>query len=608
MTSPQQTFFTSLAQQLLQDGTPLLTALETAADSVAQTPLQQPVRSMIAQIRDGETLSTAMRQQPAFSREQCILVRVGEIGGVMDRAIGRVADLISSGRLPATPAAISDVAQQSLFCWSLGCMFAAGVPILEAFDVAAEVISDQKLREAVRHVRESVRSGSGLADAMRIAPGIFPPDTCDTLARFEEMGDVGGALMRLPDQLSGTQASLGDQVSAEVAADDKVRKFVNLILLQSIKDKATDVHFDPAEEMKPRIRCRIDGTLYEMLPPPRGMFRAIVNRLKVMANMDIAQTRLSQTGRIVLGVNNNSIDIRVSTIPVLNGERAVLRILRRDALAGLDVICAGDAKKLEQIRSLLSLRRGLIVCAGPSGSGKTTLLYALVNELNQPHRCIVTIEDPVEFTLPGVAQIPVAPQAGMTFAHAMRSVLRQDPDVIVVGEIRDIETLQACIVAANTGHLVLTSVHASSAPDALKRMLDAGIEPFLLNGSLLAVIAQRLARCLCPQCRQEASLPTHSLPADVVQSVLRGVPTPAFYRPGKCSTCHETGHAGRTAVHEILTLSDALRQAIAQRDLSQLRQAALGSGMTSMLADALAKAAHGQISTDEVLQFAADAP
>lgn len=606
MTPPQLTFFTALAQQL-QNGTPLLSALEVAAGFLAETPLEQPVRSMLAQIRNGETLSTAMLQQPAFSREQCILIRAGEIGGVIDRAISRVADLISAGRLPAAPAAIADAAQQSLFCWSLGCMLAARVPILEAFDVAAGIISDQKLCEAVRHVRESVRSGNSIAQAMRIAPGIFPPDMCDAVARFEKMGDVGETLMRLADQVPGAPGSGDAPSDAAVAADNEVRKFVNLVLLQSVKDRATDVHFEPTEG-KPMIRYRIDGTLYPMLPPPRGMFRAIVNRLKVLADMDIAQMRLPQTGRILLGVDNDSIDFRVSTTPVLQGERLVLRILRRDALVGLDATCSGDPKKLEQIRSLLCLRRGLIICAGPSGSGKTTLLYALVKELTQPQRCIITIEDPVEFTLPGVAQIPVAPETGMTFAHAMRTVLRQDPDVIVVGEIRDIETLQACVVAANTGHLVLTSIHASSAADALKRMLDAGLEPYLLNGSLLAVIAQRLARCLCPHCRQETSLPTHSLPADVVQSVLREIPNPTFYRPGKCPQCHETGHAGRTAVHEILTMADPLRQALAQRDLPALRQAELASGIAPMLADALAKAARGQISVDEALQFAAEMP
>lgn len=602
MTTPQQIFS---ALQLLRDGTPLLAALENAATAVSGTPLEVTVRAIIGRVRDGETLSAAMARHAAFSREQVALVRVGEVGGVMDRAVARIVELMSTGRLPATPALLSDATQRSLLTWSLGCLLDAGVPVLEALDVAAGTVADEKLCQGIRRVRDAVRSGSGMAEAMVKAPAVFPTALCKAVSGAEEIGDLGRTLMRLADEAPATATV--EVPAQESESESKVRQIANAILLQSIKDKATDIHFDPADE-QPRIRYRIDGTLYEMLPPPADLFRATVNRLKIMADMDIAQTRLPQTGRILLKVNNDTVDIRASTVPVLYGERLVLRVLRRDALMGLEAMFADDVRKLQQFRSLLSARRGLIVCAGPSGSGKTTLLYALVKELNQPGRCIISIEDPVEFTLAGVAQIPVAPQAGMTFANAMRSVLRQDPDVIVIGEIRDIETLQACVVAANTGHLVIASLHASSAPDAVKRMLDAGLEPFLLNGSLHAVIAQRLARCLCKECRQAAELPVHSMPGDAVQTALKEVPSPAYYRPGTCHACHETGHRGRTAVNEVLTLSDPLRRAIAGRDLSSIREAALASGMEPMLVDAIRKAARGQISTDEVLQFAAEAP
>jgi type II secretory ATPase GspE/PulE/Tfp pilus assembly ATPase PilB-like protein len=343
-----------------------------------------------------------------------------------------------------------------------------------------------------------------------------------------------------------------------------------------------------------------------MMPPPPALFPLIINRLKTMAGMDTNESRLPQTGRILLRVDKTDVDLRVSTVPVFNGERLVVRILRPIDLVDLPLICGDAHDKLDQLQSLCKLSNGIVICSGPSGSGKTTLVYAMVKELNQPRRCVISIEDPVEFTLPGIAQIEVKPQGGMSFSHALRHVLRQDPDVLVLGEVRDLETLQAAVVAANTGHLVLTSIHGGSATGTLKRILDAGLEPFMVNSSVAAVVSQRLVRQLCPTCRQKAQPALHSLPPDAVEMIKRAENATfceAITGRNDCPHCHGTGYRGRLALHEILVMNDPVRQAIAAgADVTTIRTAAIQSGMKTLLMDGMRLAATGQTSVEEVMR------
>jgi general secretion pathway protein E len=374
-------------------------------------------------------------------------------------------------------------------------------------------------------------------------------------------------------------------------------RLVNLILLQANKDRASDIHFESYED-KFAVRYRVDGILYEMEPPPRRLGPAILSRIKIMARMDIAEKRLPQDGRIELRVQGESIDLRVSTIPTVTGEHCVIRILRRnDALISLDHL---ELTKdlLGTLKSWAQSPNGLVVISGPAGSGKTTVLYALLNWINRPNRRIITVEDPVEYRLPGISQMQVNTQLGLNASRSIESALRQDPDVLALTLIDDVDTLTSACKAVLTGHLVLANLMASSATGAIARMLNLGCEPSILAGSLQGISCQRLVRRLCECKRQVALKDLTPLERKVLGSHVQG---PYFVAQG-CEKCHQIGYRGRVAIFEMVPITEDLRGAILKRRPERRLEKLLARhGARSLWDDGLDKAAAGITSVAEVL-------
>jgi len=379
--------------------------------------------------------------------------------------------------------------------------------------------------------------------------------------------------------------------------DAPLIRLINALFTQALRDGASDIHIDPFET-RSVVRLRIDGTLRDLIEPARALHAAIVSRIKIMAQLDIAEKRLPQDGRITLRVAGRLIDVRVSTIPTGHGERVVLRLLDKQA-ARLDLSRLGmDDRTLAHVDRLIREPHGIVLVTGPTGSGKTTTLYAALSRLDAKSLNIMTVEDPIEYDLEGISQTPINTRIEMTFARALRTILRQDPDVIMIGEIRDLETAQIAVQASLTGHLVFATLHTNDALSAVTRLVDMGVEPFLLASSLIGVVAQRLVRRLCLECRKPFA-------ADAAQLEALGfAPTPGtFYTAQGCPACNQTGYRGRTGIYEFLTVDDGLRALIHDRASEQaLRLYAEGQGMRSLRDDGMRWAAQGAISLEEVVR------
>ena len=360
-------------------------------------------------------------------------------------------------------------------------------------------------------------------------------------------------LARLMQELPRTEDLL-DGADAQAP----VIRMINALLLQAVRERASDLHFEPYDE-RAVVRFRVDGVLADVLEPPRALHAAIVSRLKIMANLDIAEKRVPQDGRIALKLGDRTVDVRVSTLPTGPGERVVLRVLDREA-ARLDLGALGMADDtLAAVDRLIGEPHGIVLVTGPTGSGKTTTLYGALSRLPRGESNMMTVEDPIEYALDGVAQTQVNPRVDLTFARALRAILRQDPDVVMIGEIRDLETAQIAVQASLTGHLVLATLHTNDAASAVTRLADMGVEPYLLSSSLLGVLAQRLVRTLCPSCRRGAP-PTEGERALVAST---GAAVPAkLYVPVGCDACNATGWRGRTGVYELLLVDDTMRRLI----------------------------------------------
>jgi len=386
----------------------------------------------------------------------------------------------------------------------------------------------------------------------------------------------------------------------EVAEEAPVIKLVNLILFQAVKERASDIHIEPfAKELK--VRYRIDGVLYHRFDPPKRLQSAIVSRLKVMAKLDIAEKRLPQDGRIPIKIADKEIDIRVSIIPTNFGERVVLRLLdKSNLLLGLEEIgLAPD--QLCTMDELIHRPHGMILVTGPTGSGKTTTLYAALSRINSPDKNIITIEDPVEYQLSGIGQMQVNPKIGLTFAQGLRSVLRHDPDVILVGEIRDPETAEIAIQAALTGHLVFSTLHTNDAASAATRLVDMGVEPFLVASVVRAIVAQRLIRVICPDCR-EGYTPEPEILGEIGLEVGQ-LPNGQLYYGKGCPACSFTGFRGRTGIYEILNISEPIRQLIMRKaDSGTIAKQAVEEGMRTLRGDGLRKVIAGLTTIDEVMR------
>lgn len=400
--------------------------------------------------------------------------------------------------------------------------------------------------------------------------------------------------------LQGRGDSIDLEELASAADDNKVIRLLNLVLLQAIKDKASDIHFEPFED-EFKMRYRIDGVLYEMIPPPMHLALPIVSRIKVMANLDIAERRLPQDGRIELVVANNPIDLRISVLPTLFGESVVMRVLdRSNVQLSLDKVGLRN-DDLDKLRTLIKKPNGIVIVTGPTGSGKTTTLYAALNELNEPTTKILTAEDPVEYDIDGLVQCQVNTEQELTFARLLRSFLRQDPDIILVGEIRDLETAQIAVQASLTGHLVFSTLHTNDAPSSILRMLDLGVESFLLTATIEAIVAQRLVRRICMRCKEEY-VPTEE---QLMELNLRpgDVQGRVFYRGRGCDTCNHSGYKGRLAIFEILPLDDYLRDLVMQEaSTNVLRVEARKRGMRTLRECGLLSIYDGQTTIDEVVR------
>ena len=421
-------------------------------------------------------------------------------------------------------------------------------------------------------------------------------------AAAENISEILGELQTddtLKD-LKGRGESM-DLESIKAAADSNpVRKLINLVLLQAIKDKASDIHFEPFET-EYKMRYRIDGVLYEMMPPPAHIAPAISSRIKVMANLDIAERRVPQDGRIELMVNNMQIDLRVSVLPTMFGESVVMRVLDRSNVSlSLDKLGMRD-EELAMVRQLINKPNGIVLVTGPTGSGKTTTLYSALNELNEISTKLITAEDPVEYDIDGIIQCQIKPDIELTFARILRAMLRQDPDTVLIGEIRDKETATIGVQAALTGHLVFSTLHTNDAPSTIARLLDLGLEPFLVTATLEGVVAQRLVRRLCAGCKTEYTpTPEQLMELELTPELVAG--RRLYYGRG-CELCNNTGYKGRLGLYEIMVLDDEMRDMVVRHASTQvLRNESKKRGMRTLRESGLLAIYDGVTSIEEVVR------
>lgn len=387
-----------------------------------------------------------------------------------------------------------------------------------------------------------------------------------------------------------------------MASEAPIIKLVNNILYQAVKRGASDIHIEPFEK-ELEVRYRIDGVLYPVMTPPKRIQGALVSRIKIMANLNIAEKRMPQDGRIDIKVSSKAIDIRVSVLPVVFGERVVMRLLDKSRSFGALKDLGFSERDYKLMEKDIHKPNGIIYITGPTGSGKTSTLYCILGELNKPDVNIITVEDPVEYQMPGIGQVQVRDKIGLTFAAALRSILRQDPDIIMIGETRDFETAQIAVQAALTGHLVFSTLHTNNAPASITRLLDMGIEPFLIASSVILIMAQRLVRKLCPHCKQQYSPPLDLLESiGLTQKTAQGI---TFYKAVGCQECNQTGYKGRLAVFELMQMTPAIAKLTMERaDTSLLRKQAVADGMTMLIDDGIRKIKEGLTTIEEVISVA----
>ncbi|TKJ37886.1 MAG: pilus assembly protein PilB [Planctomycetes bacterium B3_Pla] len=457
---------------------------------------------------------------------------------------------------------------------------------------------------------ENFRATDDLSTLMgfKVTAKITDPDALEkTLTKYYETKDEN--INELIDEIQGDtflaefegrNQSIDLDELKELSESNPVKKLLNLVLLQAIRDKASDIHFEPFED-EYKMRYRIDGVLYEMVPPPKYIAAALSSRIKVMADLDIAERRLPQDGRISLTVQGNPIDLRVSVLPTMFGESVVLRVLDRSQ-ASFNLAELGLSQRdHETVRKLIRKPNGIIIVTGPTGCGKTTTLYSALNELNDIATKIITTEDPVEYDVDGLVQVQMRPAIGLTFARCLRSILRQDPDIILVGEIRDLETAEIAAQASLTGHVVFTTLHTNDAPSSVARLLDLGVEPFLITATVEGIVAQRLIRRICLKCKTqfeptEAQLTELQLTPDDIKG------KKFFYGRG-CSKCNGTGYKGRIGLFEIMVFNDEIRELIMnQGSTGVLRDAAQKNGMILLRENGMAAVYDGITTIDEIVK------
>jgi type IV pilus assembly protein PilB len=438
-----------------------------------------------------------------------------------------------------------------------------------------------------------------------------PTEIGKLIERYYGQEDASESVNEILKQL-GSDSDIAREAEEAGATDDAaamadladaapIIRFVNLVLFQAVQDRASDIHFEPFED-EFRIRYRVDGALYEMSPPPKHLAIPVVSRIKVMANLNISERRLPQDGRINFQVANRSIDLRVSTLPTQFGESVVLRVLDRSSV-NLEIETLGFPKYLyEYVTSAIMRPNGIFIVTGPTGCGKTTTLYSCLRRVNAIDSKLLTAEDPVEYDIEGIMQVAINDAVGLTFSKALRSFLRQDPDIIMVGEMRDMETAQISIQASLTGHLVLSTLHTNDSPGAITRLVDMGVEPFLISSTLMAVLGQRLVRTICKSCRTSFE-PTESQLA-LLNLSPHDLGDKVFHYGRGCSVCNDTGYKGRKGIFELLVVNDAIRGLINERAPTiVLRQKAVELGMVTLREDGLRSIFEGDTTIEEVVKY-----
>lgn len=471
-----------------------------------------------------------------------------------------------------------------------------------------------ELKNSVLKVLMANPEDKATIDALRVATSadiiVYSSDTAvleEYISRFygqetqninriiEDIGERGLEFLREEEEDIGYLKDL--------ASEAPIIKLVNLFITRAVENRASDVHIEPFED-ELKVRYRIDGVLHDVESTPKKLQAAIVSRIKIMAKLNIAERRLPQDGRIRLKVGEKEIDIRVSTIPVLYGESVVMRLLDKEGIV-IDLNLMGFSQlTLSAFNQLIKKPNGILLVTGPTGSGKTTTLYGALQKINSPDKKIITVEDPVEYQLKGVNQIQVKPQIGLNFANTLRHIVRQDPDIIMIGEVRDIETAEIAIQSALTGHLVFSTLHTNDAPSAITRLLDMGVENFLLSSTIRGILAQRLVRVICPACKE-----IDPSTADKEELAILGIGSDApLYRGGRCEKCAFTGYFGRTGIFELLLVDDDIRKLILKRsDSNQVREMARRHGMKTLLEDGARKVRTGITTLSEILRVTQEA-
>ena len=469
------------------------------------------------------------------------------------------------------------------------------VPLFKIGDSLTVAMVDPHDVAAIDEIRKKSKMGT-------IEPVLSTPDMIQRVID-QYYGAIGSAeeLVKGLTKEKLEEKTKGRKGLAAVAEETSIIKLVNLIIMQAVKDRASDIHIEP-EEDKVRIRYRIDGVLYEIQNIPKHLQSALASRIKVMAQMDIAESRNAQDGRIQLKMESKNLDLRVSSFPTVQGENLVLRILDKSSvLLGLAELGFSN-KDLKNFDKVIRQPNGIVLVTGPTGSGKTTTLYAALSTINTMEKNIITIEDPVEYEIPLIRQTQVNPKAGLTFVNGLRSILRQDPDIVMVGEIRDKETAEIAIRASLTGHLVFSTLHTNDAASALTRLLNMGIEPFLISSSVIAILAQRLVRVICPKCKEKY------MPSDEVLKDLKLTQKVDFYRGKGCMKCKNTGFAGRIGVYELLVINDEIKNMVtAKMSANEIKKKAISSGMRTLFDDGIEKLKSGITTIEEMLRVIEEA-
>ncbi len=542
---------------------------------------------------DRTNLERALRLQEAEPMERigAILVRAGmvaerDLGDALSSQLGVV--LVDATAYPELPVLEEQVSPRFM-------RESRALPLQED--------ETQLILAMVDPVDLYVQQAFSLATHRTVVPRLALPSEWD--AAFERLYGSGKTSM---DQIVGEVETREDdsanedlQQLKELASEAPIVRLVSLIISHALEARASDIHIEPFEN-RLIVRYRVDGVMHEVESPPRRFSAAVISRIKIMASLDIAERRLPQDGRIKLRLHGKEIDLRVSTVPTMHGESVVMRILDKSSTS-LDFATLGfDPAVLARFQAVLAQPHGIVLVTGPTGSGKTTTLYTALDQLNNPDLKILTVEDPVEYQMEGINQIQVKPQIGLTFANALRSIVRQDPDVIMIGEIRDLETAQIAVQSALTGHMVLSTLHTNDAASTINRLMDMGVDDYLLTSTVNGILAQRLIRTLCTHCRE----PHVALPEVVDGMQLRrfsDAPQITLYRPMGCSECGGTGYSGRVSIVELLTMTDSVR-ALVMRHVTagEVRKQAIAEGMQTMFENGLVKAVAGVTTIEEVLR------